>query len=63
MPGLKPIYTSDQMKVLQQVFQSIWDELVEAGRVQLHDEGMIRYVSGLVMAHAAPDFLNVEAIK
>jgi hypothetical protein len=63
MPGPKPVYTSDELKVLQQVFQSIWDELVEAGRVHPHDEGMIRYVSALVMSHAAPDFLNVEATK
>jgi hypothetical protein len=51
------------MKVLQQVFDSIWDELEEAGRVQTKDENMRQYVSGLVMSHATPDYLNVEAIR
>ena len=63
MPVHKQVYTPDQMKVLQQVFESIWDELEDAGRVQAADENMRRYVSGLVMSHAAPDYLNVEAIR
>jgi hypothetical protein len=63
VPVHKQLYTSEQMKVLQQVFDSIWDELEEAGRVQAADENMRQYVSGLVMSHAAPDYLNVKAIK
>ena len=63
MPVHKQLYTSDQMKVLQQVFESIWAELEDAGRVQAADENMRQYVSGLVMSHAASDYLNVEAIR
>lgn len=63
MPVHKQVYTPDQMKVLQRVFESIWDELEDAGRVQAADENMRQYVSGLVMSHAAPDYLNVEAIR
>jgi hypothetical protein len=63
MPRRKPVYTPDEVKVLLQVFQSIWDELVQAGRVHSNDAQMRQYVSGLVMAHAAPDYLNVESIK
>lgn len=63
VPVHKQVYTSDQMKVLQQIFESIWDELEDAGRVQATDENMRQYVSGLVMSHAAPDYLNVEAIR
>jgi hypothetical protein len=63
VPFHKQVYTPDQMKVLQQAFESIWDELEDAGRVQATDENMRQYVSGLVMSHAAPDYLNVEAIR
>ena len=63
MPRRKPVYTPDEVKVLLQVFQSIWDELVQDGRVHSNDAQMRQYVSGLVMVHAAPDYLNVESIK
>ena len=63
MAARKPLYTPDQLKVLQQVFRSVWAELEDAGRVKRDDENMRRYVSGLVMAHATPDYLNVEGIK
>jgi predicted transcriptional regulator len=65
MPRRKQVYvyTPDQMKVLQQVFESLWDELEQAGRVHMSDANMRQYVSGLVMAHATPDYLNVANIK
>ena len=63
MPRRKPVYTPNEVKVLLQVFQSIWEELVQTGRVHADDAHMRQYVSGLVMAHASPDCLNVEGIK
>jgi hypothetical protein len=56
-------YSPDQVKILRQVFQSIWDELEQAGRVRSSDANMRQYVSGLVMTHATTDYLDVEGIK
>jgi hypothetical protein len=63
MPLRTHAYGPDQLKVLQQIFDSIWQEIKQKGRVQPHDENMRRYISGLVMSHAVPDFLDVEGIK
>ena len=63
MPRKKQVYTPDQVKVLRQVFPSVWYELKQSGRVQSNDANMRRYVSSLVITHATSDYLNVEGIK
>jgi hypothetical protein len=53
----------DQLKVLQQVFDSLWHEMEREGIVDALDETMRDRVSRLVIDNADPDVLDVKRIK
>ncbi len=55
---------SDELEVLQQVFDSVWRHLERIGRAHPGDDNMRQWISARVMACAKDmDLLDVDAIK
>lgn len=53
----------DELKVLQQIFDSVWLDLVKDGKVHENDEVARRRVSAQMFKFVDGDIMDVEAIK
>ncbi|HEY7748118.1 MAG TPA: hypothetical protein VH933_05525 [Aestuariivirgaceae bacterium] len=53
----------DQLKILQQIFDCVWLEMLKEGNVDTTDEILRNSVSRRVMDHAHGDIWDVEGIK
>jgi hypothetical protein len=64
MPGGLGLYRSGELAVLQQIFDSVWFQLEQIGRVHADDDGMRQWVSARVFECAkGRDILDFDAIK
>jgi hypothetical protein len=53
----------DTLKVLQQIFDSVWFQMQQEGLVDPADESMREQISRLVIHNADGDVLDVDGIK
>jgi hypothetical protein len=53
----------DQLRVLQQIFNSIWKELEEDGKAAPGDKALRDWVAAKIISCADPDVLDVEWMK
>jgi hypothetical protein len=53
----------ERLKILQQVFDSIWQELQREGRAGPDDETLRQWVAAQVFASANRDVMDVEWVR
>jgi hypothetical protein len=64
MRGGTDVWGPDQLKILQQIFDSVWIQIREEPQFKSVEEEMLRrHVSRRVMAYAEADVLDVNAIR